>query len=259
MAGSCGLGQSESALVAVKMSARTGEQNDGGAARRVVPREVLHCHSQFARITCWYCGRRAARTTCLSESLRRRIWRELVSAVEWTHAGFLFHRDIKLLSKPLVKLTDFRLARKIDPDDSWLCTRCGSESYPAPELLVAAHSTADAEPSLHILSRAPSDAHGSTHFAQNHVQQRLRNVWALGVVLFALVTRALPLDPPLMLDAKRARRRRVVRIVQGEWTWPAPAIEWGSNGIRVGNSLLDDLEDAKGMHRDILCEVLGRR
>jgi hypothetical protein len=45
-------GQSESALVAVKMSARTGEQNDGGAARRVVPREVLHVRGQnklFAR------------------------------------------------------------------------------------------------------------------------------------------------------------------------------------------------------------------
>jgi protein-serine/threonine kinase len=34
----------------------------------------------------------------LSESLLRRIWRELVSAVEWMHARFVVHRDIKLES-----------------------------------------------------------------------------------------------------------------------------------------------------------------
>ncbi|KAH9010195.1 hypothetical protein EDB85DRAFT_1816821, partial [Lactarius pseudohatsudake] len=38
--------------------------------------------------------------------------------------------------QPLVKLTDFGFSRKIDPDDPWLSTRCGSESYAAPELLV---------------------------------------------------------------------------------------------------------------------------
>ena len=34
----------------------------------------------------------------LSESLLRRISRELVSAVEWMHARFVVHRDIKLES-----------------------------------------------------------------------------------------------------------------------------------------------------------------
>ena len=148
--------------------------------------------------------------------------------------------------KPLVKLTDFGLSRKIDPEDPWLCTRCGSESYAAPELLVAAHSTADAEPPLPSLSRAPSDAHGSTHFASHTPPHALKqprartpgtydgretDAWALGVVLFALATRALPFDPPLMLDnappadidAERARRRWVLRVVRGEWTWPVPA------------------------------------
>ncbi|KAH9069425.1 hypothetical protein EDB83DRAFT_2518571 [Lactarius deliciosus] len=48
--------------------------------------------------------------------------------------------------QPLIELTDFGLSRKIDPDDPWLSTRCGSESYAAPELLIVAHSTiADAE------------------------------------------------------------------------------------------------------------------
>jgi serine/threonine protein kinase len=34
----------------------------------------------------------------LSEKVLRRIWRELVSAVEWIHARFVVHRDIKLES-----------------------------------------------------------------------------------------------------------------------------------------------------------------
>jgi protein-serine/threonine kinase len=34
----------------------------------------------------------------LSEALLHRIWHELVSAVEWMHARFVVHRDIKLES-----------------------------------------------------------------------------------------------------------------------------------------------------------------
>lgn len=40
----------------------------------------------------------------LTESLLQRIWRELVSAVEWMHARFVVHRDIKLESKCLHSL-----------------------------------------------------------------------------------------------------------------------------------------------------------
>jgi protein-serine/threonine kinase len=36
----------------------------------------------------------------LSESLLQRIWRELVSAVEWVHARLVVNRDIKLESTP---------------------------------------------------------------------------------------------------------------------------------------------------------------
>lgn len=286
-------GQSEGTLVAVKMITRAGEHNDG-AARRVARGErvsfmreveVLHyltpTHASLPRLYASFTVRTHhvlvleyvaggelldvvnsdEQHAQLSESLLRRMWRELVSAVEWMHARFVVHRDIKLENillttnpfvsppaedKPLVKLTDFGLARKIDPDDPWLSTRCGSESYAAPELLVAAHSTTDAESPLPSLSRAPSDAHSTTHshstYASSssspHTKQprartpgtydgRETDAWALGVVLFALATRALPFDPPLMLDpppadadAERARRRWVSRVVRGEWAWP---------------------------------------
>jgi protein-serine/threonine kinase len=132
--------------------------------------------------------------------------------------------------EPLIKLTDFGLARKIDPDEPWLSTRCGSESYAAPELLIAAHTDEQALPAL---SRAPSDAHGGSTGSQAKSRSagrtpgtydgRETDAWALGVVLFALVTRTLPFDsppPPLDAEAERTRRKWVLRVVRGEWSWP---------------------------------------
>jgi protein-serine/threonine kinase len=132
--------------------------------------------------------------------------------------------------EPLIKLTDFGLARKIDADEPWLSTRCGSESYAAPELLIAAHMD---EQILPALSRAPSDAHGGSAGSHSKSRKAARtpgtydgretDAWALGVVLFALVTRSLAFDsPPSPIDAEaeRARRKWVLRVVRGEWSWP---------------------------------------
>jgi len=137
--------------------------------------------------------------------------------------------------EPLIKLTDFGLARKIDPDEPWLSTRCGSESYAAPELLIAAHTDKETLPAL---SRAPSDAHGGSAGSHSKMRTAARtpgtydgretDAWALGVVLFALATRALPFDsppPPTDAEAERARRKRVLRVVRGEWSWPAMDVD----------------------------------
>ncbi len=116
--------------------------------------------------------------------------------------------------KPLAKLTDFRLAHKFDPDDPRLSTRCGSRLYAVPELLVAAHTIADAELPLPSLWRARSiptvspTPHLHLHpcrwvprprgRSRAHGRGMIASVF--GVALFAHVTRALPFDPLLILD-----------------------------------------------------------
>ncbi|KZV89054.1 kinase-like protein, partial [Exidia glandulosa HHB12029] len=95
----------------------------------------------------------------------KRIFGELASAVAWMHSVNVVHRDIKLestyASTALVKLADFGLARFVDPAHPRLTTRCGSEAYAAPELLLSGSRYRGYDP-------------------------RLTDAWALGVVLYAL-------------------------------------------------------------------------
>lgn len=155
----------------------------------------------------------------VTEKSVRRMWGELARAVGWMHGVGLVHRDIKLenilltrnifaeaasqyprrkLTKnrkdslsgqkailppahiPLVKLTDFGLSRFIDPENPLLSTRCGSESYAAPELVLGSMSS----------STDPSRKDNG------YYDGRQTDAWACGVVLYALATRQLPFDVP---------------------------------------------------------------
>ncbi|KAA1477077.1 kinase-like protein [Dentipellis sp. KUC8613] len=229
----------------------------------------------------------------MTEGFVKRAWEELAGAVQWMHSKNVVHRDIKLENilltsnplsspdpslpppgEPLIKLTDFGLARVIDPADPWLITRCGSESYAAPELIIAGTVSGssdfldedqDEAPAWEVyLSRAPSDAttthtHTGAGSSRSTIMDfrteqpspvqavtprregaydgRETDAWALGVVLFALVTRRLPFEPPSESasqvrdgsrergEAQRKRERRawLMRIARGEWSWPEDA------------------------------------
>ena len=169
-------------------------------------------------------------------------------------------------SQPILKLTDFGLARAIDPADPWLRTRCGSESYAAPELLLAI-ATSDDEGSdeelLRIgphLSRAPTDGGrhrvsrigaGSSGSERHQPRRegaydgRETDAWALGVVLYALASRALPFNPPPELEERlpryapaREKERRdgerrawVKRVLACRVEWPeSPSPPSSSDG-----------------------------
>ncbi|KAJ7144894.1 kinase-like protein [Mycena crocata] len=156
----------------------------------------------------------------LSESLLRRMWSELCKAVGWMHGVGLVHRDVKLEnilltasfpfttppSGPLIKLTDFGLSRFIDTTAPLLSTRCGSEAYAAPEL---------------VISGRRYDA-------------RETDAWACGVVLYALCARRLPfgegaVSPGIQgrigreggaREGSAARRHWLMSIARGEYEWP---------------------------------------
>lgn len=150
----------------------------------------------------------------LTPPLVRRIFAELVSATRYLHQKFIVHRDIKLenvllnipiqvhndvsdwqtLDRAVVTLTDLGLSRRIPspPESPLLETRCGSEDYAAPEILMG----------------QPYDG-------------RQTDAWALGVLLYALMEGRLPFDPlpGVRGDPAVLKARTPHRVARCEWGW----------------------------------------
>ncbi|AMD18698.1 HBL204Wp [Eremothecium sinecaudum] len=142
--------------------------------------------------------------------LIQRIFAELAHAILYLHSNMVIHRDLKLenvlLKYPLedllkmqestedsiIELTDFGLCKKIQQDE--LCTtRCGSEDYVSPEILMG----------------LPYDG-------------KLCDTWALGVILYALLEDRLPFDPLPAESQRRSRIRSTAhRIARLDWLWVA--------------------------------------
>ncbi|MCJ1310537.1 hypothetical protein MMC25_004201 [Agyrium rufum] len=145
----------------------------------------------------------------LVPSFVRRIFAELVDAVRYLHSQYIVHRDIKLENvlvniptsqlstiqnwqthpTPIITLTDLGLGRRIPPPPAspLLDTRCGSEDYAAPELLM-----------------------GSEY------DGRATDAWALGVLLYAIMEGRLPFDP---IPGARRQSPRNHRIARCDWQW----------------------------------------
>ncbi|KIM87387.1 hypothetical protein PILCRDRAFT_3869 [Piloderma croceum F 1598] len=183
----------------------------------------------------------------LTEGLLRRIVVELVGAVGWLHSGMgdhiaVVHRDIKLenilltpsafpspsvdLTKPLIKLTDFGLSRMIDTADPLLSTRCGSEAYAAPELVVGR------------IASSSSNNGEQPWITRGWYDGREMDAWAVGVVIYALMCRALPFGEGVPVggddridrkikargrerERERERKSWLMRIAKGEYEWPS--------------------------------------
>ncbi|KJZ77734.1 hypothetical protein HIM_02911 [Hirsutella minnesotensis 3608] len=179
----------------------------------------------------------------LSSSLLRRLFAELIGAVRYLHERRIVHRDIKLenvlvnlspaeLANPkqdwtsfphsIVTLTDLGLSRRI-ADDEKLETRCGSDDYAAPEVIMG----------------QPYDG-------------RAIDAWSLGVLLYALLEARLPFDPhPGMSDAHRMRSRTSHRIARVEWCWVEYAGEDGDHEANLAKfeekGLLGAMEITEGL------------
>ncbi|CAO2651520.1 Nn.00g040900.m01.CDS01 [Neocucurbitaria sp. VM-36] len=201
----------------------------------------------------------------LTVGIVQRIFAEMVSAVRYLHSQLIVHRDIKLenvllnipvSTVPLLKspqthphaiatLTDLGLSRRIPapPESPLLTTRCGSEDYAAPEILLG----------------QPYDG-------------RSTDAWALGVLLYALMEGRLPFDPPPGKAASRSRAAH--RIARCDWVWvkfgdeygewdPEKGQEWAGarecvegllKKVSRGRKSLEDVEKMEWVHQGIQVE-----
>lgn len=106
----------------------------------------------------------------LAEAEARRLFQQLVSAVDFCHRNDVCHRDVKpenilLDSDCNIKLADFGLAVRMKKDEM-LTDSCGSLNYAPPEL-----------------------------FKRNCSYEGAGvDIWSCGVVLYAMLTGSLPFD-----------------------------------------------------------------
>ncbi|KAJ3179149.1 hypothetical protein HDU87_003107 [Geranomyces variabilis] len=161
----------------------------------------------------------------LTPEFVRRIFRELVSAVAYLHAQNIAHCDLKIEnilvdSDTGVKVTDFGLAQRFVPDGPLLTTRCGSEEYAAPELIQA----------------LPYDG-------------RKIDVWALGIVLFTLLTNEMPFTH----RPGERPRRMFHRIARGDYAFP---LGGGGGGGGGGGHIGGGRQPAGAMAKDLVRRML---
>jgi serine/threonine protein kinase len=90
---------------------------------------------------------------------------------------------------PHIKVTDFGLARVVNPEEPMLSTRCGSEEYAAPE----------------IVQSLGYDG-------------RLTDTWSIGIIIYALLVGYLPFS----YDTNKGEKTSHLfhRIVMAQVKWP---------------------------------------
>mmetsp|Transcript_25134 Transcript_25134/g.36950 ORF Transcript_25134/g.36950 Transcript_25134/m.36950 type:complete len:580 (-) Transcript_25134:161-1900(-) len=105
----------------------------------------------------------------LEEPEARRFFRQLISAVSYCHSMGVCHRDIKLenilVSRDgqTIEIADFGLSKFVDPNTFQCSAVCGTPKYIAPEVIL-----------------------------EKFYDGRKSDVWACGVVLFAMLNGRLP-------------------------------------------------------------------
>ncbi|KAJ3040300.1 Map microtubule affinity-regulating kinase [Rhizophlyctis rosea] len=103
----------------------------------------------------------------LKEKIARRLFRQIVSAVDYCHQSSIIHRDLKpenilLDNDRNVKIIDFGFVKLYDREDM-LKTFCGSPFYASPEMILG----------------------------KQYIGPEV-DIWSMGVILFALLNGHLP-------------------------------------------------------------------
>ncbi|KAL9417331.1 hypothetical protein AB3S75_040334 [Citrus x aurantiifolia] len=129
--------------------------------REITTMKLLH-HPSSVRIHESYVKK-------LSEAEARKLFQQLIDAVDYCHNRGVYHRDLKpenllLDGKGNLKVSDFGLSALQKPG-GMLTTACGSPWYVAPELL-----------------------------ASKGYEEAAADIWSCGVILFELLAGYLPFD-----------------------------------------------------------------
>ncbi|XP_055330866.1 serine/threonine-protein kinase SIK1-like [Paramacrobiotus metropolitanus] len=130
----------------------------------------------------------------IPEAAARRIFWQILSAVEYCHSKSIVHRDLKaenllLDSNMNIKLADFGFSNYFSPGEQ-LATWCGSPPYAAPEV-----------------------------FQGRKYSGPQTDIWSLGVVLYVLTTGSLPFDSttlPALRDRVLSGRFRIPFYMSSE-------------------------------------------
>ncbi|CAJ0847445.1 2607_t:CDS:2, partial [Entrophospora sp. SA101] len=135
-----------------------------------------------------------------TEQDSKQIFLQLVDIVKYLHDNNIdvdSNKKDLLKSNPIIKLTDFGLAKFVDPTNPLLSTRCGSEEYAAPEL---------------ISGKSPYDG-------------KKTDIWSLGIILYSLLVGYLPFN----FDGPR--KQFLHKIIKAEFDFPKTSME-GERGRR---------------------------
>lgn len=145
--------------------------------------------------------------------------KEILLSINYIHLNLIIHRDIKLENvllnysiqelldnlqsvESITCLTDFGLAKRLKSNDQLLSTRCGSQDYVAPEVLMGLKYNGF-----------------------------LTDSWAVGVLIYCLLEDRLPFDlpsynyltqtgvSPSVIKRKMTKNTPAHRIAMIDWDW----------------------------------------
>ena len=186
---------------------------DGGATENGLPYLVLE-HVEGMRIDTWCETRKLAVRDCV------RLFRNVCAAVEYAHRKEVIHLDIKpgnilVTADGVPKLLDFGVARVLNPERSAEIT----ETSPGP--------------------RPMTPEYASPEQARGEPVGPATDIYALGLVLYRLLTGHLPLTPGAASVDARTGRRPGQHRAEGAEPGARRALRFGGRVIRRPRPLLE--------------------
>jgi len=155
-----------------------------------------------------------------------RIFVQICLALDHVHGQNILHRDVKpgnifLTSKGMVKLGDFGIARILDATDAQAATQIGTPYYFSPEI------------------------------CESLPYGRSSDVWALGVVLFEILSLALPFQAPSLPAL-------VVQVCAKEPDYSVIRAKYNAGVVDVLISILSKNPDGRPTVRKIISSDIVR-